>query len=301
VTEKIKIGKTKNQKYRRGFIFLIFGFEFIILRGFTMRTGLTLGLMGLLLALVVPGALHAEEWPAVLKDAQAKCETIHADIKDLTIVQDMVTSTQQGEITADQKIYQKGDRSRIEMTMHMPSAPGMDGMTTLVINDGQDTWMISPMTGKQKLAPEQARQQQMPRDCWGFTPANSKITGSDTLAGHQCWTVELTQDSITHKLFLDKKSLTVLGGVASEQGTTVRWQLSDFRKVAGEYEHPYKIEMFDGSQLLSTMNVKTVTANTGLPDSLFDASKEEAPQSNMEEMIKKMMMQQQSPDTGEKK
>jgi outer membrane lipoprotein-sorting protein len=263
-----------------------------------MRTGIAILLIGLFASVIAPVSVRAADWPDALKNAQARCEQIHAAIKDLTIEQDMTASTPQGEINAEQKIYQKGDKSRMEMTMHMPGAPGADGMKSVIINDGADAWMISPMTGKQKLPPEQARQQQITRDCWGFTPANSRITGSDTLAGHECWLVEFTEDSVTHTLYLDKNSLLVRGGLATEGGVTVRWQLSDFRKVLDGYEHPYRIEVFDGSQLLSTMTVKSVTVNTGLSDALFDASKEEVPPNNMEEMMRKMLEQQNSGGEG---
>ena len=175
------------------------------------------------------------------------------------------------------------------MVMAMPDGAGMDSLHTVVIDDGHDTWMINPFSGKTKLDDADAARQELPHDCWGFTPQNARITGEATAQGRSCYLVELNRDSVTHTLWLDKETLTVLEGESRDGEGKVRWVLSDFRPVTAEYRHPYKVEMFEGEQLLSTMTVRSVTVDAGLADELFDAERVEPPALDMQELMRRAM------------
>ncbi len=171
--------------------------------------------------------------------------------------------------------------------MSLPQGAGMDSLRTVVIDDGHQTWMINPFTGKQKLDEAEAARQELPHDCWGFTPANSRITGEAMAQGRPCYLVELDRDSVTHTLWLDKESLLVREGNSRDGASEVRWVLSDFRPVTPDYQHPYKVEMFDGDQLLSTMTVRSVTVDSQLADGLFNADSVQTPALDMQELMRR--------------
>ena len=65
----------------------------------------------------------------------------------------------------------------------------------------------------------------------------------------------------------------------------------DFRKVKGDWELPYKTEMYGNNELMSTTLVKSVEINKGLSDDLFNPDKVKIKGFNMQEMMKKMIQQ----------
>jgi len=228
------------------------------------------------------------EWPSVLRDAQAKCDRQRSAIRDMTIVEDMVMQSEQGAMRAEHTLYRKGERSRVEMTVHVPES-GMGDLRTIVIDNGTDVWMIHSLTGKRKLAPEEANQRGEFRECWDFTPENSSVVGSESVNGSDCYLVDMTRDNVKHRLWLEKSTGRVIQGEANDGDASMRWALSDFRTVFDDYEYPHKIELFDGGQTISTMTVKSIAVNTELSDDLFDPEKVEMAAPNLEELMKQMM------------
>jgi outer membrane lipoprotein-sorting protein len=252
-----------------------------------------IGILAALLGLSAT-ALMAEEWPSVLKDAQDKCQAQHALIHDMTLVQAITSATPNGDMNSMQTLYERGEFSRMEMTM--PTAPDdTTKIKMIVISNSKEAYMFSPFTGKRKLPESETRQHNVDTECWDFTPTNSTIVGSDVAQGRDCYLVALNKDSVQHKLWLDKTSLNVLQGISYSGPDSVRWVLSDFRPVIGDYQHPHRVEMYDGSQLISTMTVESIQVNTGLADDLFDPEKVEYTQVDMEKLLEQMM--QAMPDT----
>jgi len=61
---------------------------------------------------------------------------------------------------------------------------------------------------------------------------------------------------------------------------------SDFKKLTGDWQFPYKTEMYQDKTLLSTMIVKSVAVNKGLSDDLFNPDKADAKGPSMMDMMK---------------
>jgi len=187
------------------------------------------------------------------------------------------------------------------MTMQPPAgadtsaaSPSLGTITT--ISDGKTSWLISPMTGKQE-GPDKGDPSSA--NCWGLKLEKARVTGSETIDSRDCWVVESGKpDSITDRYWLDKAKYDVLKGESKDQeGHILRWSLSDFRPILGAYEYPYKMDVLSGDTVVASMVVKTVTVNTGLADSLFDPDKVEVKQSDLQEMLRKLMEQQGADST----
>jgi outer membrane lipoprotein-sorting protein len=262
-----------------------------ILRSGRMRY-VMIGMLTVLLGLSA-STLRAEEWPTILRDAQTRCERQHALIRDMTLHQSITTASDQGPVQSQQTVYEKGKQSRMEMTMQAGDSTNPP-MTITVISNGTQAWMISPYTGKRQMPEADTRQHNAGTDCWDFTPANSSIGGSDLLQGHDCYIVNLNKDSVQHRLWLDKTSLNVLQGISFSGTDSVRWVLSDFRKIIGDYEYPYKVEMFDGDEVINTMLVESVAVNMALSDTLFDPDKVQVGQVDMQKLLEQMFQGQDS-------
>lgn len=231
------------------------------------------------------------DWQSILKQAKTKYAKFEKEVKDMTIVREMTMTTSEGKMTSESKVFKKGKKFRIENTMQIPDMPS--GMKTIIIYDGKETWMISPMRGKKKLSQEEQKQYQT-GDWWDFLSEKGQLVGTEKVGKRDCYIVQIKEqkESPYTKVWLDKKDLVLVKAESKEsKGETMLMVFSDFRKIKDKWEMPYMTEMYVDGKLASTILVKSLKTNTGLSDDLFDSDKVETP--NMQEMMKKMMQQKQ--------
>lgn len=253
------------------------------------------GSIVILITMIALTAGFAAEWPQVLqqvKDNQAKFAN---DIKDITITQEMTSVTPDGKMVAMMTTLQKGKNFRTESTMDMSGMPeGMGQMKSTIIFDGKNTWMIAPMMGKKKLSTKESLQQQKDKNWWDFISDKAMITGKEKIGGRECYVVDVLKqkDAPFTKIWLDEKNLVPMRmeskGLKKE---TMITEFSDFKKVKGNWEMPYKITMSMDGKLVSTIIVKSLEVNKGIADDQFDAEKVQ-PEKNglsMGNMMKEMM------------
>ena len=180
--------------------------------------------------------------------------------------------------------------------MQMPDMPkGMGEMETVIIYDGEDLWMISSFSGKKKLSDEEAHEYQTERNWWDLISEKAKIVGTEKVDKRECYVVETKEEKEFPftRIWLDKKSLDLIKGERKQpKEETMLWVHSDFKKVKGDWEVPYKTEIYTGEKLVSTFLVKSLEINKGLSDDLFDPNKVKAKKFDMQEMMKKMMQEE---------
>jgi len=242
--------------------------------------------------------LLATDLSNVLEQAKAKYAKFEEEIKDMTIVQEMKTVTGEGEMTEEIKMLKKGKKFRIETTMQMPEVPDMPeemALTNVIIYDGKDSWMISPFMGKQKLPYEEGKEYQTGMGWWELISEKAKIVGTEKVGGRECYVVEIKEEeSPFTRMWLDKENLVLIKGEYKEaEGEITLWVYSDFKKIKGDWEMPYKIQMYVDGNLAGSLLVKSLDINKGLSDDLFDPDKVKVKGFNMEEMMKKMMQQEE--------
>jgi outer membrane lipoprotein-sorting protein len=248
----------------------------------------------------------ADDSQTILKQAEDKCAEFEAQVKDMHMVQTMATYTEEGKIEAEQTVWTQGEKSRIEMTMDLPKSDGMtvgDSLGTLrtvMINNGTEAWMFSPFGGRQKLTQEEAERNAPARDCWGFFPDNARVTGTETMNGRECYVVDVIEEGVATRLWLDKRNFIPVQGESKDSTGTesYRWVHSDFHQIQGDWEYPYLTEMYDGKDLAATMTVKSLEVNQGLPADLFDPEQVHVPSLSIEDLMKLIP---QDEDTGSTK
>ena len=249
------------------------------------------------LALVVTSS-YADDWPEVLKKTQAKYAKFEKKIKDTTTRQQIFFVTPEREITTESILFKKHHKFRMETTIELPEMPKeMGPMKTIVIHDGHDTWMLSSMMGKQKLSSDDENQYQTANDWWGFLSENAEITGTEKIAGRDCYVVKMkqTETSPYSILWLDKKNLELIKARSDiSGGQQVEMFFSEFKKIEGEWQMPFKTEMYIDGERVSTVKVVSIEVNQGLSDDLFDVQKAEIKGPTMQDMMK--MMQDQGKD-----
>jgi len=230
----------------------------------------------------------------------------NAEVKDLSLVMEMTAQTPKGEVTTQMTVITKGAKSRAEIEMKsMPGGaempPAMAGMKTIVIRDGKATWMINPMTGKMQLPEEEAKQYQSQWYCDEYIPKDAEIAGSETISGRDCHVLVVKDDaSLYSKLWIDKKTLDpVKTETKPDDGKTMIALFSDYKKLSGDWQFPYKTEMYQDKTLVSTMTVKSAEINKGVSDDVFNADKVEVKGPNMMDMMKKMKEQKEGEEKQE--
>jgi len=235
--------------------------------------------------------VSAADWSDILKRVKSEQARFKNEIKDMVWVQEAKMTTPQGEMVQEMKLQRKGDKFRWETKMQGPNLPG--GMENVIIYDGKDTWMISSFMGKKKLSGGKEKEYQAQRDWWDQVSEKASIVGSEAVSGRDCYVVEVKdpQNAPFTKIWVDKKSLNLIKGeTKNPQGETSLWIYSDFRKIKGDLEMPYKMEMFLNGKLSSTSVVKSVEINKGLADDLFDPEKVQVKGFDLQKMMKGMPM-----------
>ncbi len=237
----------------------------------------------------------------ILREAENNYKDFNQDFKDMAMVFDAKIYTPEGEMTSEMKLFTKGEKSRSETLIQFPEAAGMPegmgSMLVVVIFDGQDTWMISPFTGKTKLTDVQAEEQmyyQTGMNWWKFISDKTKYVGIEKIGNRECYLLELEieRESPYKRIWVDKDRLFLIQAEGdSSDGNNIRTTFSDFRKAKGSWELPYKIEVYINEVQTMTVLTKSLEINKGLPDDLFDVNKVEVSGPNMQEMMKNLMQQ----------
>jgi len=237
----------------------------------------------------------------ILKEAESNYKNFNQDFKDMVIVFDAKIFTPEGEMTSEMKLFTKGEKSRTEIVMQFPEAAGMPegmgSMQTIIIFDGQDTWMISPFVGKNKLTAKQAEEQmqyQTGMNWWRSISDKAKYIGIEKINNRECYVLEIEAGgaSLYSRIWVDKNNLFLIQTEGkNDSGQTMRMIFSDFRKIKDNWELPYKTEGFMDEVQMMTILLKSFEINQGLSDDLFNVDKVEASGPNMQEMMQNLMQQ----------
>lgn len=227
------------------------------------------------LALAAPAA-NAENWEELSKRLAAQCAAFNEAVQDITIDMQMTNPSTDGAIVTGSKLYQKGERFRAEISIGAAGSPagaaGAEDLTTTIVDDGASVWILNPAIGKSEIPKEEGSKYRGQWYCGDYLPRDAEIVGHETVSGRDCC-ILLVRDKASPyaKIWLDAKSLVPVKLEARpEEGETTTAIFSDFRPITREIEIPYATEIFAGADLISTVVIKTLVVNTGIPDRLFD-------------------------------
>lgn len=264
------------------------------------HTGVKVVLLALVSLTLAVNQGFTQNLSSILKELEVKYVKFEEEIKDMTTVQEIKVVTSEGEMVSEMQMLRKGEKFRMETTMQMSQAPdmpeGMGEMKTIIIYDGKDTWMISSFTGKKKLSGKDEKQYQRERNWWKLISEKAKLLGTEKVGKRVCYVVEIKDKEYPFtKLWLDKRNLVLIKNESKgTEGEIILLIHSDFRKIKGDWEMPYKTEMYADGELMATSLVKSIKINKGLSDDLFDPDKVKIKRKGfgMREMMKQMMLEE---------
>jgi len=244
--------------------------------------------------LLAPAVHGQATWAELSKRMAASCAKFEQSVKDITITMELAVPSSGGALTSESLVYLKGDRFRAEISMEglveagLPAA--IASMKTIVVGDSAKAWIINPVMGKSEIPVSEGTKYSGQWRCGDYMPADAKVTGVEKVGGRDCFVLEVQdENSGFATLWIDQKSLNLMKaeGVPGEGETNITI-FSDYRKVAGDLEFPYKTEVYSGADLISTITMKSIEINKGLADELFDADKIEAAGPDAGELLKKL-------------
>jgi len=265
------------------------------------HTGVRVVLLVLISLVLTVNQGFTQDLSSILKELEAKYVKFEEEIKDMTTVQEMNVVTPEGEMVSEMQMLRKGEKFRMDTTIEMSQVPdmpeGMGEMKTIIIYDGKDTWMISSFTGKKKkLSGEVEKQYQRERNWWKLISEKAKIAGTEKVGKRDCYVVEIQEEEYPFtKLWLDKTNLVLIKGESKgTEGETILLICSDFKKIKGGWEMPYKTEIYADGELMSTSLIKSIKINKGLSDDLFDPKKVKIKRKGygIREIMKEMMLEE---------
>jgi len=236
-------------------------------------------------------ALTADE---VLKGASERYDKFTSSVKDLTIEQEMTVV--QGQMKTQMKMMRKGAKYRVESTTSTP--PSSEGaqrppMTTTMIFDGKDTWIVSPFAGKRRLEADEALGRGPELSWTERLKGRLVLLGEEKVADRNAWVIEVKQDEKSpagpepfSKVWIDTGNYWMLKAQSKMPNGIAESRFSDFRKVQGDFSMPFLHEVFIDGVLQSKSVTKSIKTNSGLSDDLFDTSKVKSEGPSLEDMIK---------------
>ncbi len=196
------------------------------------------------------------------------------------------------------KVMRKGAKYRVETVTSTPAGTSggrMPDMTTIIVCDGKETWMVSPFAGKRRIDGAEAQDYSPHLDWTDRLKGRLVLLGKEKVGGRSAWVIEVKQDEKApgieafSKVWIDTSNYWMLKAESKTQRGVAVSQLSDFRKVRGAFSMPFLHEVSINGVLQSKMVTKNVKINTGLSDDLFDASKLKSQGMSIEDMLKQGM------------
>lgn len=217
------------------------------------------------------GSLFSVTWEEITKKAQSAYANYDKEIKDMNVKQETRVYSDKGAVVSSSAMtmLKKGSKFRVEMIIGQKSET-----STVILNDGKDSWMSMPLMGKKKISSSE-NQYQDKSDWWKFNYKNPKIKGIEKIDGRDCYAVEFEKDKNKPftKMWIDSKNFALLKCESPMQDKTAVIKFLDLKKLKDKWEYPYRTEMSVDGKLFSVTVVKELKINQGIQDDMFNPDK----------------------------
>ncbi|NQT95400.1 MAG: outer membrane lipoprotein-sorting protein [Candidatus Omnitrophica bacterium] len=253
--------------------------------------------------MLVNYSLAALDSEAILNGMKEKYADFYKEVQDITIVQEIEASSpgQDGNMSSEVTMFQKGDKVRMDTKMQMPEdakmPQGMQQVESTMIYDGETAWMIMPFMGKVKLPETEAFKHQASVNWWDKVLGNADVVGEEVIDGIGCYILKVRNRKTPpffNRIWISKKDfISVKAEMAGPNGTKNKMVFSDFRELGSNWKFPYRTETYVNDKLISKVTIRSVRINTGLADSIFNADAIAADTSDFGDLMQNVMNKKQ--------
>ncbi|MFO8061545.1 MAG: outer membrane lipoprotein-sorting protein [bacterium] len=246
-------------------------------------------IMGILAAIFV----IAEDAQSILNNMNEMYSGFENEINNLKMEQTMQIVEENNEVNMDMVMHKKGNKMRLDVTIDMGNQGEMQGIKTVVIDDGEDMWTIVPFAGKQKMEREKKEQYGAVSEFfwWNNLGSNPTLTGTEKVNGSDAWVIEFDEikDDQFDKIWVDKEHNYLVRSESYDDDETVTINYSDYRDVHEGRMIPFltKITTNDDANIIMTVN--SIDLEADIDEGMFDPDNVKMDNSGMQDMMKNMM------------
>lgn len=210
-------------------------------------------------------------------------------VEDMVVLQEVNISLAKGKVVSESRVYKKREKFRVESRVLKPEPD--KGRATITIFDGEDYWLITSI-GRRKLFPDEVKQIRIEANWWELIsdPDTATVDKVEYVSGSKCYVILLEEkQNPIQKIWIDSSALTLIkaAGLEPRKKEEILWCYSDFRQVGPRWWFPFKTEIYENGQLISTSFIKSFDVNQNVSDELFNASEERW--FNLKEVIREII------------
>ncbi len=226
----------------------------------------------LLCLLAIPVLAGAAGPDGVLEKIKSKYEHFEAEFSQIAMKTEVSAEGPNGKMNAEQDVYKKGGKVRIESYMPSPQG-GKPSLVSTMIYDGKNGWLVTPQ-GTRKLSAQEADRLKTEDKWWSGISSRARVAGEEKVDGKEAYIIEIKEqkNSPATKIWVSKDGLVLLKAESDTSQGKAEWVFSDFHPVK-DWQIPYRTEMLVDGKPVSVSRIKSFEVNPGLPDSLFEPEK----------------------------
>ena len=246
-----------------------------------MKTNIFKPILVFTLLTVFNGLISLECTASENRDYFSEAKDKYSEFKnktnDMALIQSFEAATPDGQTVNEEALTAiKGSKYRVEIKLDLPEdgqlPSGIEDAESMIIFDGTDSWMIPPFTEKEELAYPDSKKYQRDTAFWDTLIANGEMTGEEMLGNYDCILAQATDEKgEKFTLWIEKDTWNLIQAENHNEGSgKINFWNSDFRKIEGNWEIPFKQEVYVDGKLVLTSLVKSVKVNQNPADELFD-------------------------------
>lgn len=230
---------------------------------------------------------YGETTADILNKIKAEYKSADKKITTMEMEQTITIMNDKDKIVTTSKMQKKNAKFRMEISI--PMEEGNEPMKTVVLFDGTDVWSLLPVIGKQKLTGKDAEKYENQKDGqWWDDLEGMEYIGDEKVDGADCYVLSKKEKEVEiEKYWLNKSGLYPMKSENKIDDNVMTTIYSDIKTIEG-YKMPCKYSTYEKENLVSEVQIKSISINKELSDDLFDPEKLKS-DVNVQDMFKGMM------------
>lgn len=185
------------------------------------------------------------------------------------------------------KIISRGQKIKTEITSDSDEFNEVQQLSTTIIKDGNDIYLINPITGKIKIKDDEKNNylQDKGTQYWKFNFDDYVYDGIREINKTQTYLFSKKDDK-NSKIFIDKKNLFVVQQQEISDSDTILITFENYKKIQSDYSMPHTIILKINGKKIMLMELKNIVINPKIDDSEFEVKEEKS--IDLQELMKNL-------------
>ncbi len=175
------------------------------------------------------------------------------------------------------KIISRGQKIKTEITSDSDEFKEVQQLSTTIIKDGNNIYLINPITGKVKIKDEDKNNylQDKGTQFWKLNFDDYVYNGIQEINKTQTYLFSKKDDK-NSKIFIDKKNLFVVQQQEISKSDTLLLSFENYKKIQSDYFIPHTIILKINGKKIMLMELKNIIINPKVDDSEFEVKEDKS-------------------------